>query len=148
MTAPLGPPLDTLDCPEVLLALEAVDANVRLLFGACRDRGVGVRVHFKSLKCTGLAHYLAARGAGGFACAKLNEAEVLADAGLTDLLIANQIVGPIKVRRLAQLAHRAQVRVCVDDEKNIDELSRAMKEAGAILGVLVEVDIGMGRCGV
>ena len=54
---------------------------------------MAVRVHFKSLKCAGLARYIAERGANGFLCAKLSEAEVLADAGLTDILIANQKIG-------------------------------------------------------
>ncbi len=79
---------------------------------------------------------------------KLSEAEVLADAGLTDILIANQIVGPIKMRRLGALAKRAQVRVCVDAPENVLELSDATQSTGASLGVLVEVDIGMSRCGV
>jgi D-serine deaminase-like pyridoxal phosphate-dependent protein len=132
----------------LLLDLDIVDANLRRLFDACAARGVAVRPHFKSLKCTGLARYLAARGGQGFVCAKLNEAEALADAGLTDLFIANQLVGPIKLRRVAELARRARVRVCVDDAGNIDDLARAARSAGVKLGVLVEVDLGMSRCGV
>src|SRR5688572_12788467 len=104
----VGQPLDQLDTPQLLLDLDIIDANLKRMFDAFRDRPVNVRVHFKSLKCAGLAQYIARAGAGGFLCAKLNEAEVLADAGLTDLLIANQIVGPVKLRRLAELARRAQ----------------------------------------
>src|SRR6516165_1354601 len=148
MSSLIGQSIETLDSPQLLIDLDVVDANLERMFAPFRGKSVQVRVHFKSLKCAGLAKYIAKAGGNGFLCAKLNEAEVLADAGLADILIADQIVGPIKVRRLAQLCRRAQVRVCVDDEKNIDELSRAMKEAGATLGVLVEVDIGMGRCGV
>jgi 3-hydroxy-D-aspartate aldolase len=140
--------LDTLDTPQLLIDLDVVDANLERMFAAFRDTDVHVRVHFKSLKCAGLARYIARAGAQGFLCAKLNEAEVLADAGLTDILIANQIVGPRKAARLADLARRASVRVCVDNAENVTELSRAMTSAGAELGVLVEVDIGMGRCGV
>jgi D-serine deaminase-like pyridoxal phosphate-dependent protein len=148
MSTVIGQPLDVLDTPQLLIDLDVVDANLERMFGPFRGKGVGVRVHFKSLKCAGLARYIAAAGANGFLCAKLNEAEVLADAGLTDILVANQIVGPVKTRRLAMLARRAQVRVCVDSEENVAELSRAAKEAGSTLGVLVEVDVGMGRCGV
>src|SRR5262245_47503934 len=113
MPAPTGQTLDALDSPQLLIDLDVVDANVQRMFRAGRERGVAVRVHFKSLKCASLARYLAAAGAAGFLCAKLNEAEALADAGLTDILIANQLVGPLKLRRLAELARRAQVRVCV-----------------------------------
>ena len=132
----------------LLIDLDLVDANVDRLFAAGKERGVAVRVHFKSLKCTGLAKYVAARGANGFLCAKLNEAEALADAGLTDLYLANQIVGPIKLARLAVLAKRAQVRVCVDDADNVARMGEAARAAGATIGVLVEVDVGMKRCGV
>jgi D-serine deaminase-like pyridoxal phosphate-dependent protein len=148
MPPPIGQTLDALDTPQLLIDLDVVDANVRRMFGAFRGRPVQVRVHFKSLKCGGLARYLAAQGAAGFLCAKLNEAEVLVDAGLTDVFIANQIVGPVKLRRLAELARRAQVRVCVDDAENVEQIARAAREAGSTIGVLVEVDIGMGRCGV
>jgi D-serine deaminase-like pyridoxal phosphate-dependent protein len=140
--------VDALDTPQLLVDLDDVDANMVRMFGACRERGVAVRVHFKSLKCTGLAHYIAAAGANGFLCAKLSEAETLVDAGLTDVFIANQVVGPIKLRRLAELARRAQVRVCVDDADNVDQLALAARAATSTIGVLVEVDIGMGRCGV
>ncbi|HMC64661.1 MAG TPA: DSD1 family PLP-dependent enzyme [Gemmataceae bacterium] len=148
MSTPLGQSLDALDSPQLLIDLDIVDANLKRMFSACRERGVAVRVHFKSLKCTGLARYIAERGANGFLCAKLNEAEALADAGLPDVFIANEVVGPIKLRRLAELARRAQVRVCVDCPDNIEEMSRAAQAAGATIGVLIEVDIGMKRCGV
>jgi D-serine deaminase-like pyridoxal phosphate-dependent protein len=148
MTAPIGQPIETLDSPQLLIDLDIVDANMKRMFAACHQRGVAVRVHFKSLKCTGLARYIAAAGADGFLCAKLNEAEALVDAGLTDVFIANQVVGPIKLRRLAELAKRASVRVCVDDVENVAQMAQAARSAGSTIGVLVEVDIGMGRCGV
>lgn len=144
----IGQPLDALDTPQLLLDLDIIDANLRRMFNAGKERGVNVRTHFKSLKCGGLAKYIHARGGTTFLAAKLNEAEVLAEAGIQDILIANQIVGPQKMQRLAALAKRVQLRVCVDQMDNIDQLSRAMQAAGATLGVLVEVDIGMARCGV
>jgi len=148
MSSVIGQPLAALDSPQLVIDLDVVDANLRRMLGAFRDRPVAVRVHFKSLKCAGLARYVAAAGARGFLCAKLNEAEVLADAGLTDIFIANEIVGPIKVRRLAELARRARVRVCVDDAQNVEALAQAARAAGVTLGVLVEVDVGQHRCGV
>jgi D-serine deaminase-like pyridoxal phosphate-dependent protein len=143
----------TLDSPQLLIDLDVVDANMNRMFGSENGkspvpRSVDVRIHFKSLKCAGLARYLAAKGAKGFLCAKLSEAEVLVNAGITDVFIANQIIGARKLRRLADLARRAQVSVCVDHAGNIDEMSRFAGAAGVTIGVLVEVDIGMGRCGV
>lgn len=148
MSSLVGQPVDKLETPRLLIDLDVVDANCERMFGPFRGKPVSVRVHFKSLKCAGLARYLAQKGANGFLCAKLNEAEVLADAGLTDILIANQIVGEKKLRRLAELARRADVRVCVDDAENVKQMSDIAKEAGVTIGVLVEVDIGMNRCGV
>src|SRR4051794_32501264 len=110
MPSLIGRSLDLLDSPQLLLDLDIVDANIARMLGLLEERRVDLRVHFKSLKCTGLARYLAGMGLNRFLCAKLNEAEALADAGLTDLFIANQIVGPIKLERLTALARRAQVR--------------------------------------
>jgi len=148
MPSLIGQPLDVLDSPQLLVNLDIVDANLQRMFGAFRQGSVRVRVHFKSLKCVGLARYIHAAWANGFLCAKLNEAEILVDAGLTDILIANQIIGPMKLRRLADLARRAQVSVCVDDEQNVAEMCATAQAARVTIGVLAEVDIGMGRCGV
>src|SRR5207245_2369605 len=131
MPSTIGQPLDALDSPQLLIDLDVVDASLKRMFGAFRQRPVAVRVHFKSLKCAGLARYIAAAGADGFLCAKLNEAEVLVDAGLTDVFIANQVVGPLKLRRLAELAKQAKVRVCVDDADNVEQMARAARTAGA-----------------
>jgi D-serine deaminase-like pyridoxal phosphate-dependent protein len=144
----IGQPFDALDTPQLLLDLDVIDANLKRMFDAGKERGVNVRTHFKSLKCGGLAQYIQARGGSTFLAAKLNEAEVLADAGIRDILIANQIVSPHKMDRLANLAKRVSLRACVDHPDNVAQLSKAMHTAGATLGVLVEVDIGMARCGV
>ena len=113
-----------------------------------RDAPVRLRPHFKSNKCVHIARLQVAAGAVGITCAKLGEAEVLADGGITDILIANQIVGPIKIARLIELRRRADVMVAVDDAGNVADLSAAAAAAGVELRVLVEVDVGMGRCGV
>jgi D-serine deaminase-like pyridoxal phosphate-dependent protein len=148
MVPATGQPFHSLDTPQLLLDLDVLEANLTRMQAACSARGVDLRAHFKSLKCAGLARHLAALGVTRFLCAKLNEAEILAGAGLTDLFVANQIVGPTKVRRLAELAGRAQVRVCVDDADNVASLGEAAHSAGTRLEVLVEVDTGMARCGV
>jgi D-serine deaminase-like pyridoxal phosphate-dependent protein len=143
-----GQPLDALESPQLLIGLDVLDANLERMRSHLRGRSVVLRVHFKSLKCAGLARYLAECGVKHFLCAKLNEAEVLADAGMRDIFIANQIIGERKLQRLAELANRANVRVCVDEADNINQMSRAAMERGGQIGVLVEVNIGMNRCGV
>src|SRR5208282_5891956 len=107
-----------------------------------------LRPHFKSHKCTQIARLQMEAGAVGITCAKLGEAEVLADAGIEDILIANQIVGRTKMLRLIELGRRARPIVAVDSPDNVKMLSGAASSAGVRLRVLVEVDIGMHRCGV
>src|SRR5262245_23914736 len=113
MSSLIGQPLDALDSPQLLLDLDIIDANLKRMFDAGKERGVNVRTHFKSLKCGGLARYIKERGGSTFLAAKLNEAEVLADSGVDDVLIANQIVSPQKFQRVANLARRISLRVCV-----------------------------------
>ncbi len=148
MSPSIGDPLDALDSPQLLLELDTLDKNLARMQAACRERRVDLRVHFKSLKCGGLARYLMGHCVDRFLCAKLNEAEVLADAGVKDIFVANEIIGAAKLARLAALARRTKVRVCVDDAGNAAEMAKAACDAGATIEVLVEVDIGMKRCGV
>jgi len=148
MSTVIGRPPEELDSPQLILNLDVIDGNLRRMFDSLCNSPVGLRVHFKSLKCSGLASYIAAAGAKKFLCAKLNEAEVLADAGIDDIFIANQIVGAQKLHRLANLARQVQISACVDDPQNVDEMAEAAQAAAVTIGVLVEVDIGMGRCGV
>jgi D-serine deaminase-like pyridoxal phosphate-dependent protein len=86
-------------------------------------------------------------GATGITCATLGEAEALANGDVGDILIANQIVGPIKIARLVRLARRCVVAVAVDDLENVRQLSLAAVSAGVTIRCYVEVNI-MNRCGV
>jgi D-serine deaminase-like pyridoxal phosphate-dependent protein len=148
MTAHVGQPLDALDTPQLLLDLDILDRNLAFMQRGCVQSGKALRIHFKSLKTAGLAKYLAAKGVPAFLCAKLNEAEVLVDAGITDVFLANQVIGATKLARLARLAERAKIRVCVDDASNVCQMGEAARAEGVTLEVLVEVDVGMHRCGV
>ena len=80
-------------------------------------------------------------------CANLNEAEVLVDNGICDVLIANQVVGSAKVELLVQLVKHARISVAVDHTDQVEAISRASVAAEAVVRLLIEVDIGMGRCG-
>lgn len=145
----IGRDVRELPTPALIVDDDALEANLAEMAGFFADRPCKLRPHFKSHKCVTLARrQLAAGSAVGITCAKLAEAEALVAGGVGDVLIANQVVGPAKAARLSALNRAALVRCAVDDPGNVEELSQAARAAGVTVGVLVEVDIGMGRCGV
>ena len=144
----IGTPKAELDTPALCLDIEVVERNVRRMAAYLAQTGVRLRPHSKTHKSPALAQLQLAAGAIGITCAKLGEAEVMAAAGLKDLLIANQIVGTDKIARLVNLAADTEVMVAVDNPDNVSELARAAQARGVRLRVLIEVDTGMGRCGV
>ncbi len=141
-------PFAAVDTPALLLDASALKANIQRMAAYFIQRHCKLRPHFKSHKCTTIAKLQVEAGAVGITCAKLGEAEVVADAGIRNILIANQIVGPLKIRRLIDLCRRADPMVAVDSADNVKMLSEQAQVAGVRIGVLVEVDVGMGRCGV
>jgi len=144
----LGTPYLELDTPALLLDLDAFEYNVKLMAQFFADRPTSLRPHAKTHKCPEIARRQINAGAIGITCAKVGEAEVMAEAGIQDILIANQVVGETKIDRLTDLAARCDVMVAVDDVANVRQLSAACQAKGVTLRVLVEVDVGMGRCGV
>ena len=150
MNRPLiGSPIEDVDTPALLLDGPASDRNVEKMAAFFAERTCRLRPHFKNHKCATLARRQQAAGnTVGFTCAKLGEAEVLAEAGIGNILIANQVVGGRKIARLVELAGKADLTVAVDDDRQATAISQAAAAAGVTVGVLVEVDIGMGRCGV
>ena len=144
----IGKPWTSLDTPTLCVDLDTLERNIQRMAALARDAGVALRPHIKTHKCPQIAQMLLDAGAAGITCAKVSEAEVMVDAGITDILIANQIVGAFKIQRLVSLAKRSQLTVAVDDADNVAMLSKEAERAGVTVGVLVEVDVGMGRCGV
>ena len=143
-----GTPKDALDTPALCLDLDAFDRNVARMAGTFKKAGVGWRPHTKGIKIPAIAHRLIAAGAFGVTCAKVSEAEVMAQGGIKDILIANEVIGDIKTRRLAHLCHQADVVVAVDSPVGIAQLDKAASDAGTKPRVVVEVNTGMSRCGV
>ncbi len=137
-----------LDTPALCVDLEALEYNIGRVADLCREHGVAWRPHAKCHKSPDVARMLVAAGAIGATCAKLGEAEVLAEAGLQDLLIANLLVGAAKVARLVELRRKADPIVCVDHLDQARPIGQAMHAAGQRVRVLLEVDIGMSRVGV
>jgi len=144
----IGRSIYELDTPCLLLDRAACERNLEKMATFFRGRPAQLRPHFKNHKCVALAQRQLAVGAVGLTCAKLAEAEILVDHGCDNVLIANQVVGPIKVARLARLASRARVAVAVDHPDQIEAIARAAEQVGSVVDLLVEIDIGMGRCGV
>ena len=148
-TSPIGLPITEIDTPALLVDLELLDCNIEriasVVIGECN---IGWRPHTKAMKTPALAHRLVARGALGVTCAKLGEAEVMAAAGIEDILVANQVIGPAKTRRLAQLSRGANVVVAVDSQIGVRQIGAAATAAGTEVRVLVELNIGMDRAGV
>ena len=137
-----------LDTPALLVDLDRVERTIAEMAAFFRGHGVGWRPHTKGQKVPEIAHMEIEAGALGITCAKLGEAEVMADAGIRDILIANQVVGRRKAERLAALLDRADVVVAVDSIVNGEELGVAAHARGKRLRVIVEVDNGMQRAGV
>ena len=144
----IGQPKSALDTPALLVDLDVMEANIARIVATCRAHGVAWRPHTKAHKTPEIAKMQIAAGAIGVTCAKLGEAEVMAAAGIREILIANQIVGPIKVERLVGLADRADPIVCVDSIENLNELDAAFRAADKRLRVAIEVNTGMNRAGV
>lgn len=139
--------ISDLDTPALIVDLDVMERNLAAMADYCRQHNLHLRPHTKTHKIPALARKQIESGASGITVAKLSEAEVMIDAGLTDLLIAYPIVGPIKTRRLADLAERAQICVSLDSEAAARGISAAMSERGTTVGILVELDVGFGRCG-
>ena len=149
LTTLVGLSLSEIDTPALVLDLDAMDRNIAHVAGVARAAGVQWRPHAKGHKTPAVAHRQIAAGAIGVTCAKLGEAEVYAADGISDILVANQIVGPIKARRLAALiaATGADVAVAADDASTLDDLDDAAAAFGVRPRVVIEVDTGMSRAG-
>lgn len=138
-----------LPTPSIVADIDAIDMNLKKMDDFFVASNCKLRPHFKSHKCVTLAkRQMSYPNTIGITCAKLSEAEQLVAGGVTDVLIANQVIGSDKTKRIAEMNRQATVRVAVDSQLGIEQLGYAAQKAGVIIGVLVEVDIGMNRCGV
>lgn len=140
---------DELDTPSLVVHEEILKRNVARMAEYAASRGIELRPHFKTHKTAKVAQMQKAAGSNGMTCAKLGEAEALVEAGVyDDFFIANQIVGPIKLKRLLALMERARVRVAVDTPEVAAGLNGAMAEAGRTLDVIIELNTGQDRAGI
>ncbi|MEE8535725.1 MAG: DSD1 family PLP-dependent enzyme [Kiloniellales bacterium] len=146
--ATVGQPLEAVDTPALLVELDAYERNLARMAALVGAAGLRFRPHAKTHKSPLIALDQIAQGAVGVCSQKVAEAEILAQGGVRDILIANQVVGEAKLARLAALARLARISVCVDEARNLADLSAAAEAYGVTLTVLVEIEVGGGRCGV
>jgi D-serine deaminase-like pyridoxal phosphate-dependent protein len=134
--------------PALVVDLDRVERNIARVQALCDRAGMANRPHIKTHKIPALAKMQLAAGAKGITCQKLGEAEVMADAGIDDILISYNLLGEARISRLAALSRRVTVTVAADNPTVITALAGAGKIAGRPLGVLIECDTGRKRAGV
>ncbi len=145
----IGKPVEKLPTPAIVANYDDLVSNLSKLDTYFEGKNCNLRPHFKSHKCVSLAKLqMEYPNTVGITCAKLSEAEQLVQAGVKDVLIANQVIGADKTKRIALMNRSAIVRVAVDSIAGIEQLSIAAQEVGVEIGILIEVDIGMDRGGV
>jgi D-serine deaminase-like pyridoxal phosphate-dependent protein len=146
--ARLGDPVASVATPALVIDLDAMERNLAAMAEFARSHGVRLRPHAKMHKSAALAMAQIAAGAVGVCVQKVSEAEVLADAGIADIYISNEVIDAAKLARVAALAARIKVAIAVDSILGVDRLADACKAIGVAPDVFVEIDVGQGRCGV
>jgi D-serine deaminase-like pyridoxal phosphate-dependent protein len=144
----IGSSRDSLPTPALILDADIFESNIKKMQSLLAAKGVSLRAHAKTHKSPAIGQIQMKAGAVGLCCATLAEAEAMVQGGLDKILITSQIAGDDKARRLASLAAYADISIAVDCRDNIAELSQAALACGSSVGIIVEVDVGMGRCGV
>ena len=143
-----GDLLAAIETPALVVDLDVFEHNLDLMADVVRSSGLALRPHAKSHKCPDIAKAQIARGAIGICCQKVDEAAAFVAAGVTNVLVTNEIVAPSKMQRLAELARTATVGVLIDNAAVLADLSAAAMTADSTLDVYVEIDVGAHRCGV
>jgi D-serine deaminase-like pyridoxal phosphate-dependent protein len=140
--------IDEIDTPAVLIDIDRVAKNIARAQAAADAAGVKLRPHIKTHKLPFFAKKQVEAGAAGITCQKIGEAEVMADAGLTDIFLPYNILGKAKLERLKALNGRIALSVTADSATTIAGLAETFGDASRPLKVLIECDTGGGRCGV
>ena len=144
----VGARLEDLETPVPIIDIDVVERNLRRWQARCDAAGFANRPHIKTHKLVALARAQLDLGAHGITVQKLGEAEVMADAGITDMLLTFNVVGQHKLERLAALARRTDIKVVADNEAVLEGLAHAAALSGRNIEVLVECDTGAARNGV
>jgi D-serine deaminase-like pyridoxal phosphate-dependent protein len=146
--ARIGNTIEQVDTPALIVDLDAFDANIARMADFGSEAGIRLRPHAKTHRCPAVALRQVAAGAVGQCVQTIGEAEAMVAGGIADVMVTNQIVSPLKLARLTALAERARVSLLVDSPEGVALASQAAAERGVELGCLVEIEVGMGRCGI
>lgn len=134
--------------PAVVIDLDVVERNIARVQQLCDAAGVANRPHIKTHKIPALARMQIAAGARGITCQKLGEAEVMADAGIDDILVSYNLIGAARSGRLTALLKRLPVKVCADNPVTLEAYAEAGRAANRVVDVVIECDTGRKRAGV
>jgi len=159
LKALVGQPVAAIDTPALVVDLDAMKRNLSRMAEFAKKHDVRWRPHAKMHKSSAIARLQMQAGAVGVCVQKTAEAEAMVAGGVWDVFITNEVIAPAKLARVARLAHRVaaengQLAIAVDSTEGIQRLAQAMNEArvagnaGAVIDVFVEIDVGQGRCGV
>lgn len=140
--------INTIPTPALIVDENIFNSNSQKMQDLLKGSTLKLRPHYKSHKCSEIARFQMENGAIGMTCAKLTEAQDLVDAGIENILIANQIVDSAKISAMAHLAKSCKLIVCVDNAENVNAIQKACELAGSTIYCLIEYEIGMNRCGV
>jgi D-serine deaminase-like pyridoxal phosphate-dependent protein len=143
----VGQPVAAIDTPALVVDLDAMQRNLAVMADYARARGLRLRPHAKTHKSAWIAAQQIASGAVGVCVQKTSEAEALADGGIDDIFITNEVIDEAKLTRVAALARRCRLAIAVDSALGIARLADALRAASADVAVFVEIDVGQGRCG-
>jgi D-serine deaminase-like pyridoxal phosphate-dependent protein len=143
-----GDPVTAIDSPALVLDLDAFERNLERMAAALRGTSVRLRAHAKCHKTPEIALRQIALGAAGICCQKVSEAAVFVEAGIADILVTNEVMGDLKLRRLAPLARKSRIGVLVDAPQQVQALAAVAQAHEVTLDAYVEVNVGANRCGV
>ena len=145
-----GTPVEELDTPCLVLDMDALDHNMDVMANFYEDRHSKLRGHSKNHKTPAIALRQIRRGGtvGGVCAAKVSEAEVMVHGGVPSVFVTSEVVDPAKIERLCNLAREAEILVACDTEANARDVSDAAKRLGVNIGVVIEQETGLVRCGV
>ena len=147
---PPGTPIEDLDTPCLIIDMDDLDNNIDVIASTYAGTTAKLRGHAKNHKTPAIAHRQIRRGGtvGGVCAAKVSEAEVMVHGGIASVFITSEIVEPMKIDRLCSLADQAELLVACEQAANARDISKAATARGVEIGVVIELETGLRRCGV